>query len=661
MPECFRRPIFARVYTKFAEASNRRGGAEHRRKLLADLSGRVIELGAGSGTNFAHYPASVDEVLAVEPEPYLRQQALGAATCKREQTHPFHRRLTRARQVAYSNACMYFGRGKTGTVDALPTGAPWWSRNVSRIAVSRRPVLAVLASLCAALAAASASALASPATYLHSFGPFARPTGLAVEESSGNVFVPESGEDFDAVNVFGERGGSPAGGAPAGLSGQHTPAGSFAFDREWVGVAADNSTSAAAGSIYVVDRGHAVVDRFKLSGGEFKYESQLIGFMGPEGVATDANGDVYVSDPAANMVREYSPGGTAEIASFAVTGSERSVVVDSRGDIFLYGNPDGALAGPRRAEIWRDSDTATSVEKVTEVPEVEGAFADGIDRATDIGYVAIEGRVVEGFAMPTPVRTGGEFGSGTFSHEIENIAVNEKTGEIYVSDRGNEKVFIYQGAPARFPLTVFISGEGEVTSTPAGLACSTSECTHEFEGEVTLTAAKAGAGYEFAGWIGCKPTSATTCTVERAKTTEVTAVFLKAGTQGPAGSGSVGEKGAGGPAGAQGPAGPAGAQGPAGPAGKIELVTCRTVKGKQHCTAKLVSGTAKFTTAGLATQATLSRHGMVYAAGTGRLAHGHMSLRLLPVRRLRPGRYMLTLVSGTGRHKRIASESFMLS
>jgi ubiquinone/menaquinone biosynthesis C-methylase UbiE len=80
MPERFRRPIFARVYTKFAKTSNRRGGAEHRRKLLAELSGRVIELGAGSGANFAHYPTSVDEVLAIEPEPYLRHQALRAAT-----------------------------------------------------------------------------------------------------------------------------------------------------------------------------------------------------------------------------------------------------------------------------------------------------------------------------------------------------------------------------------------------------------------------------------------------------------------------------------------------------------------------------------------------------------------------------------------------------
>ena len=124
--------------------------------------------------------------------------------------------------------------------------------------------------------------------------------------------------------------------------------------------------------------------------------------------------------------------------------------------------------------------------------------------------------------------------------------------------------------------------------------------------------------------------------------------------------GPTGEKGAAGAAGAQGPAGPAGAQGGAGPAGKIELVTCTKVKGKQHCRTKLVSGTVKFTTTGLAAQATLSRHGVVYAAGTVRAAHGRMSLRLLPVRRLRPGRYTLTLISGHGRDESITSESFML-
>lgn len=72
-------PVFARVCTKVSEVAEGRGGAEHRRKLLAGLSGRVIEVGAGSGANFAHYPSSVSEVLAVEPEGYLRKRAQDAA------------------------------------------------------------------------------------------------------------------------------------------------------------------------------------------------------------------------------------------------------------------------------------------------------------------------------------------------------------------------------------------------------------------------------------------------------------------------------------------------------------------------------------------------------------------------------------------------------
>jgi ubiquinone/menaquinone biosynthesis C-methylase UbiE len=51
----------------------------HRRELLAGLRGRVLELGAGTGANFAHYPADVREVVAVEPESYLRVQARRAA------------------------------------------------------------------------------------------------------------------------------------------------------------------------------------------------------------------------------------------------------------------------------------------------------------------------------------------------------------------------------------------------------------------------------------------------------------------------------------------------------------------------------------------------------------------------------------------------------
>ena len=72
-------PLFARVYACLSPAADRRGQAEHREEVLANLSGRVLELGAGNGLNFQHYPEAVTEVLAVEPEDYLRGQAQHAA------------------------------------------------------------------------------------------------------------------------------------------------------------------------------------------------------------------------------------------------------------------------------------------------------------------------------------------------------------------------------------------------------------------------------------------------------------------------------------------------------------------------------------------------------------------------------------------------------
>jgi len=79
MPEHASHPVFARIYAKVAEIAERRGGAEHRQRLLAGLRGRVIEIGAGSGANFSHYPTTVSEVIAVEPERYLRERAQLAA------------------------------------------------------------------------------------------------------------------------------------------------------------------------------------------------------------------------------------------------------------------------------------------------------------------------------------------------------------------------------------------------------------------------------------------------------------------------------------------------------------------------------------------------------------------------------------------------------
>ncbi|BBZ59005.1 class I SAM-dependent methyltransferase [Mycolicibacterium monacense] len=71
-------PFFARLWTVMSGHET-----EEMRRLraanLAGLTGRVLEIGAGTGTNFAHYPPSVTEVVAIEPERRLAAHAREAA------------------------------------------------------------------------------------------------------------------------------------------------------------------------------------------------------------------------------------------------------------------------------------------------------------------------------------------------------------------------------------------------------------------------------------------------------------------------------------------------------------------------------------------------------------------------------------------------------
>jgi ubiquinone/menaquinone biosynthesis C-methylase UbiE len=48
---------------------------ELRTRLLAGLSGHVIEVGSGDGRSFEHYPLEVERLLAVEPDPVARAAA----------------------------------------------------------------------------------------------------------------------------------------------------------------------------------------------------------------------------------------------------------------------------------------------------------------------------------------------------------------------------------------------------------------------------------------------------------------------------------------------------------------------------------------------------------------------------------------------------------
>jgi SAM-dependent methyltransferase len=78
LPQDIRHPLFARFFDRLTPVMEKDLGP-FRDQLLAGLEGRVLELGAGNGINFSHYPRTVTEVVAIEPEPYLRGKASAAA------------------------------------------------------------------------------------------------------------------------------------------------------------------------------------------------------------------------------------------------------------------------------------------------------------------------------------------------------------------------------------------------------------------------------------------------------------------------------------------------------------------------------------------------------------------------------------------------------
>jgi SAM-dependent methyltransferase len=80
----------AAIYDPFLALGERRGMRERRLRLLRRARGQVLEIGAGTGLNLAHYPGELDELLLSEPvdamarrlESRLRRSGAGATVLR---------------------------------------------------------------------------------------------------------------------------------------------------------------------------------------------------------------------------------------------------------------------------------------------------------------------------------------------------------------------------------------------------------------------------------------------------------------------------------------------------------------------------------------------------------------------------------------------------
>jgi ubiquinone/menaquinone biosynthesis C-methylase UbiE len=74
IPDSLASRFGALVYEPFLAKGERLGMRRRRADLLAAATGRVVEIGAGTGLNFPHYPTGVQELTLTEPVPAMHRR-----------------------------------------------------------------------------------------------------------------------------------------------------------------------------------------------------------------------------------------------------------------------------------------------------------------------------------------------------------------------------------------------------------------------------------------------------------------------------------------------------------------------------------------------------------------------------------------------------------
>ena len=421
----------------------------------------------------------------------------------------------------------------------------------------------------------------------------------------------------------------------------------------------------------------------------------------PSGLAIDGSDNLYVTDPERHTVRKVTPAGT--ISTIAGDGSgcavptgpcgdggtatsaqllrPRGVAVDGSGNVYISeGNkvrkvtPAGAIStiagdgsdcaaptGP-----CGDGPTATSAQLNSHGLGVDGSgnvyVADNINRkirkVTPAG--AISTIAGDGTACATPTGSCGDGPNAVGDPMMGDPAAQlssptgiavDSSANIYITDSLDNKVR---------KLT-----PGGTISTIAGngTACSTSpSCGDGGAGTNAQLWTPFGVAVDGAGqnvFIGDTNNQLVRWLAgPQAGQPGATGSTGPTGATGASGAtGATGATGAGGATGATGATGPTGAPGPAGakgPPGRNAVVRCRVPRPRRgrvrvNCRVTLVApaGTVR---------ARLSRAGRTYARGRSSGRRRPVNISLRATRRLRPGRYLLTLVVTRGARRTLVRE-----
>jgi hypothetical protein len=339
-----------------------------------------------------------------------------------------------------------------------------------------RPVLIVVTAVVGILLATASIATAGKVhPFLGSFGAFSSPQAVAVDQSSGDVYVIDVGaaavQKFDAsgtpadFSALGSNTLDGAGGADA------TPEGGFAFDGPSAAeVAVDDSGGATDDYLYVTNSLAGVVDVFDATGsfvGEIDGSAATPQTGGEAcGVATDPTGHVYVGYFSGH-VDKYTPT-DANPAHDTFDGQLEnlsgicSVAADGLGSIYASTWSVGPLTKYDQAQLDQDTPSGTVVD--------DTSLGVAVDPTTNDVYVDHGDRVVEYDASCTgagPCTPIGQSGAGHLTGSSFGVAIRGSSGLLYASNNDDGTVQRYGPAVDIDPPTVTIDPPSDITSSHA--------------------------------------------------------------------------------------------------------------------------------------------------------------------------------------------------
>ena len=292
-------------------------------------------------------------------------------------------------------------------------------------------------------------------------GQFSGPNGVAVDQSSGDVYVADSGNN--RIEKFGPSGAFIAEfGATGAGDGQLS---------DPTAIAVDNSVSPA--SVYVMDSGNNRVEKFSAAGA---YVSQIDGTSGASsfgqlyGVAVGVTGDVWVYQ-ASGEIDEFDSTGAFLTSFSCACGTAPGFGVDSHSNVY---NARIFHTFEKSSGLGADIGTIDSSGTDTAIA-VAGDDELYIDQGTSIAHYLASCDPSAGGC--TPSDTFGASGTGSIA-QGQGVALDEVSGVVYVADAADNTVKLFTAATLPDTTTGAASGVASSTATvlgtvnPQGLSAS---------------------------------------------------------------------------------------------------------------------------------------------------------------------------------------------